>query len=292
MDSTLHDSTLHDSAPLDHRQFLLAVKRLADSLSYGTDRSPFLGQGIEYVQSRRYEPGDPVKSIDWRVTARTGKAHVKQFETPKQMPVWLVVDTSASMALASHPPGKYGLALQVAGGIALACLDRVSPVGVLGAGGRDLVVQPSLSRDVLLQWLHALRTYRFDEPTALGQRLLSLEPSLKQRSMLIVLSDFHDPDALAALKLVGARHDCVCLVFRDPAEDQLEGAGLFRGREVESGRELLTHGKLLLSTTDQLTESLKKASLDHFVIRPGVPFLGQLRHFLRSRGGASRRNRQ
>lgn len=284
------EETLQHCEPLDSRQFMLAVKRLADSLSYGTDRSPFLGQGIEYVQSRRYEPGDPVKSIDWRVTARTGKTHVKQFETPKQMPVWLVIDTSASMALASHPPGKYGLALQVAGGIALACLDRVSPVGVLGAGGRDFVVQPSLSRDVLLQWLHALRTYRFDEPTTLGQRLVSLEPSLSQRSMLIVLSDFHDPDSLAALKLVGARHDCMCLIFRDPAEDQLSGAGLFRGREVESGREVLTHGKRLLSTTEGLTTSLKEASLDHFLIRPGTPFLGQLRHFLRSRGGASRRN--
>lgn len=286
------ETTLQHCDPLDSRQFHLAVKRLADSLSYGTDKSPFLGQGIEYVQSRRYEPGDPVKSIDWRVTARTGKPHVKQFETPKQMPVWLVVDTSASMALASHPPGKYGLAIQVAGGIALACLDRVSPVGVLGAGGRDLVVQPSLSRDVLLQWLHSLRTYRFDEPTHLGERLLALEPSLKQRSMLIVLSDFHDPSALAALKLVGARHDCICLVFRDPAEDQLTGAGLFRGREVESGREIVTHGRKLLSTTETLSESFKKASLDHFVIHPGTPFLGRLRHFLRARGGASRRNRQ
>jgi uncharacterized protein (DUF58 family) len=286
------ETTLQHCDPLDSRQFHLAVKRLADSLSYGTDKSPFLGQGIEYVQSRRYEPGDPVKSIDWRVTARTGKAHVKQFETPKQMPVWLVVDTSASMALASHPPGKYGLALQVAGGIALACLDRVSPVGVLGAGGRDLVVQPSLSRDVLLQWLHSLRTYRFDEPTNLGERLLSLEPSLRQRALLIVLSDFHDPDALSALKLVGARHDCICLIFRDPAEDQLTGAGLFRGREVESGREVVTHGRQILSTVENLSESMKKASLDHFLIHPGTPFLGRLRHFLRSRGGASRRNRQ
>ena len=59
-----------------------------------------------------------------------------------------------------------------------------------------------------------------------------------------------------------------------------------------TGREILTHGKQLLSTTDSLTESLKKASLDHFVIRPGTPFLGRLRHFLRARGGASRRNRQ
>jgi len=286
------DATLRDCDPLDSRQFLLAVKRLADSLSYGTDRSPFLGQGLEYVQSRRYEAGDPVKSIDWRVTARTGKPHVKQFETPKQMPVWLVVDTSASMTLASRPPGKYGLAVQVAGGIALACLDRVSPVGMLGAGGREVIVQPSLSRDVLLQWLHRLRTHRHDEPTTLGQRLLGLEPSLGQRSLLIVLSDFHDPDALPALKLVGARHDVICLIFRDPAEDQLAGAGFFRAREVETGRELLTHGSRLLSTTAALEEAMKKASLDHFLIRPGTPFLGRLRHFLRSRGGASRRNRQ
>lgn len=277
--------------PLDSRQFHLAVKRLADSLSYGTDRSPFLGQGLEYVQSRRYEPGDPVKSIDWRVTARTGKAHVKQFETPKQMPVWLVIDTSASMALASTPPGKYGLALQVAGGIALACLDRVSPVGVLGAGGQDLSVQPSLSRDVLLQWLNRLRRHRFDEPTTLGRRLVSLEAMLPQRAYVMVLSDFHDPDALPALKLIAARHECVCLVFRDPAEDRLAGAGLFRAREVESGRELMTHGRSLLSTRDRLLESLKQASIDHFLIETGVPFLGKFRHFLRARGGLGRRNR-
>ena len=282
------EATLHQVEPLDSRQFLLAIKRAADSLSYGTDRSPFLGQGLEYVQSRRYVPGDPVKSIDWRVTARTGRAHVKQFETPRQMPVWLAIDTSASMALGSRPPGKYGLALQVAGGLALTAIDRVSPVGVLGVGGREIRVQPSLSRDVLLQWFHALRHYRFDEPTSLGQRLLALEPTLRQRSLLIVLSDFHDPDAMPALKLVSARHDVVAIILRDPAEEALRGAGYFRAREVESGRPLLAHGKHLLSSSDELAEALKKASIDHFLIHTDQPFLAALRQFLRSRGVMTR----
>ncbi len=284
------EAHLDPSDTLDSRQFLIAVRRLADSLSYGTDRSPFLGQGLEYVQSRRYEPGDPVKSIDWRVTARTGRAHVKQFETPKQMPVWLVVDTSASMTLASRPPGKYGLAVQLAGGIALACLNRTSPVGVLGAGSRDLVVRPSLSKETLLQWLHRLRTYRFDESTRLGRSLIALEPSLQDRSLVVVLSDFHDPEALQALKLVASRHECIALVIRDAAEHQLEGAGFFRGREVETGREFLAHGRSVLSSRQRLAESFQKAGIDHFFVEVGTPFLAPLRHFLKARGGIGRRN--
>ena len=275
---------LEQSDPLDSRQFLIAVKRLADSLSYGTDRSPFLGQGVEYVQSRHYQPGDPIRAIDWRVTARTGKFHVKEYETPKRMPVWFVVDTSSSMTLSSTALSKYNLAVQIAGGLALACLDRVSPVGLLGAGTRELNIKPSLSRDIVLQWLHRLRHFDFNEGTSLADRLLALEPSLRQRSLLFVLSDLHDPGALSALKLVGARHDTVVVVLRDPAEDQLEGAGFFRGREVESGREFTASGRRHLTGTDELLAALKRSGLDHFLVRTDRSFLGALRVFLQSRG--------
>lgn len=274
---------LENADPLDSRQFLLAVKRLADSLSYGTDHSPFLGQGIEYVQSRHYQPGDPIKSIDWRVTARTGKYHVKEFETPKRLPVWFVVDTSSSMTLSSTTLSKYNLAVQIAGGLALACLDRMSPVGLLGAGKREITVKPSLSRDVLLQWLHQLRHFRFDEHTSLGSRLVSLEPSLKQRSLVFVLSDLHDPSSIPALKVIGARHDCVVIQLRDPAEDKLEGAGHFRAREVESHRLFTTSGKRQLTSPDASSAALKKSALDHFLLRTDQPFLAALRIFLQSR---------
>lgn len=280
--------TDQQTKPLDSRQFLLAVKRLADSLSYGTDRSPFLGQGLEYVQSRQYVPGDPVKAIDWRITARTGKFHIKEYESPKSLPVWFIVDTSASMALSSTKVSKYQIATQIAGGLALASIDRVSPVGILGAGSRDLNVKPSLSRENILQWLHELRTYQFSESTRLGEKLLALNPSLGESSLIFVLSDLHDPSALPALKLLGHRHDLVVIPLRDPAEDALPGAGFIRGREVETGREATLSAKKQFTSLEDLTTALKKASLDHFPVRTDRPFLASLRLFLQSRNLLSR----
>jgi uncharacterized protein (DUF58 family) len=268
---------------LDSRQFVIAVRRLADSLRYGTDRSPFLGSGIEFVQSRRYLPGDPVRAIDWRVTARTGVVHVKEYEAPKCLPCYLLVDTSASMTIRSTSRSKYALAVHIAGGLALACLDRVSPVGVIGVGERDLRIEPSLSRDRILQWLHRLRHYRFDEATTLGRRLAELNPSLAERAVVIILSDLHDPQALPSLKLMGQRHDVVVLRFHDPAEALLRGAGILRASEAETGHAFVTHGRRRWIDTQAIEEELKRSGIDHLRIDTDRPFVDRLRHFFGSR---------
>ncbi len=271
----------HDT--LDSRQFMIAVKKLANSLSYGTDRSPFLGAGIEYVQSRQYQFGDPIRAIDWRVTARTGRLSVKEYEAPKRLPCYLLLDTSASMTISSQKRSKYAIAVHVAGGLAFACLDRVSPVGIVGVGGRDFRIAPSLSKHQIMQWLHRLRHFRYDESTQLSRRIAELSPSLTDRALVVVLSDLHDPRAIPALKQLAQLHDCAVLQFQDPAEEQLRGSGFFRGQEAETGNAFVTHGRRQWLDQNHVDEELKRGGIDHLRVRTDEPFVVKLRHFFKSR---------
>jgi uncharacterized protein (DUF58 family) len=279
----------HDT--LDSRQFLIAVRALADSLSYGTDTSPFLGSGTEYVQSRLYQPGDPVRSIDWRITARTCKFHVKEFETPKRMPCYLLIDTSASMTVSSVARSKYETAVFLAGGLALACLDRISPVAVLAVGERELRYNPSLSRDKIMQWLHRLRRYDVNETTQLQSRLRELGPLLTSRSLVIVLSDLHQPAAIGPLKRLGQQHDVVAIQLIDPAERGLRGAGFVRGREAETGRVTTTRGRRMGIDQEALVQELKRGRVDHLAVETDQRYAWRLRHFFKSRGLLGRGSR-
>jgi len=272
------------SEPVDARQFEVAVKHLANSLSFGQEESVFHGSGLEYAQSRLYVAGDPVKAIDWKVSARIGKLFIKEYQEPKQIPLYLLLDTSASMCVTSQPMSKYAWAVQIATGIALAAQANVTPVGLLGCGARELHVRPTLSRNLVMEWSHQLRHHDFLEDTSLAHRAREVAPSLKRRTMIIVLSDLHDPGAFPALQILAQEHDVIVLHLQDPAETGVRGAGLFRGLEAESGRAFVGHGRRAWVDAESWKGELTRFGIDYLHLLTDQPILGKLRHFLGRRG--------
>ena len=270
--------------PVDARQFEVAVKHLANSLNFGQEESVFHGSGLEFAQSRLYVAGDPVKAIDWKVSARVGKLFIKEYQEPKQMPLYLLLDTSASMCVTSLAMSKYAWAVQIATGIALAAQGNVTPVGLLGCGARELHVRPTLSRNVVMEWSHQLRHHDFLEDTSLAARAREVAPSLKRRTMVIVLSDLHDPEAFPALQVLAQEHDVIVLHLQDPAETGVRGAGLFRGVEAESGRAFVGHGRRAWVDAEGWTSELTHFGIDYLHLPTDEPILGKLRHFLGRRG--------
>lgn len=270
--------------PVDARQFEVAVKHLANSLNFGQEESVFHGSGLEYAQSRLYVAGDPVKAIDWKVSARVGKLFIKEYQEPKQMPLYLLLDTSASMCVTSLPMSKYAWAVQIATGIALAAQANVTPVGLLGCGARELHVRPTLSRNLVMEWSHQLRHHDFLEDTSLAARAREVAPSLKRRTMVIVLSDLHDPEAFPALQVLAQEHDVIVLHLQDPAETGVRGAGLFRGVEAESGRAFVGHGRRAWVDAAGWKSELTRFGIDYLHLPTNEPILGKLRHFLGRRG--------
>lgn len=278
------DFTLQDD-PLDSSQFELSLRRLADMLAYGQEASPFLGAGLEFAQSRPYQNGDPVKTIDWRVTARVGRVFVKEYEAPRRMPVHLLVDTSASMAHSSVAgTSKYALAVQIAGALALATLDQTNPVGLLAVGSRTLHAPADQSRRTVLGWLQQLRRGDFSEHTLLGSRLQNLAARLKNTSVLILLSDLHDPTAAAALCTLAQRHDVIVLHLEDPSERRPAARGIHRAREAETGTEFTSTGRRKRTLCND-TSRLVQAGISCLRITVGEPFVAPLRQFLSQRSG-------
>jgi uncharacterized protein (DUF58 family) len=195
----------------------------------------------------------------------------------------MVLDTSASMCVSSLPMSKYAWAVQVAAGLGLVALQRMSPVGLMGCGERDLHIRPTLSKQVVMQWTHQLRHYDLTETTSLSATLRSLPFAIGERSLIMVLSDMHDQDSVGAIRFLAHEHDCIVLMFQDPAECGRIGGGIFRAREAESGHAFTAHGRRRWTNADPYTKELARANVDCLKLRTDQPFLGRLRNFLKHR---------
>jgi uncharacterized protein (DUF58 family) len=144
-----------------------------------------------------------------------------------------------------------------------------------------------------LLWLHELRKTSTVETTLVASRLDQLANLTVSRSLVIVISDLHDPAAPAAIKRAAQRHEVMVLELEDPAERGRLGGGIFRGVEAETGRTFLAHGRTSWfgGSRRPTGADLKSAGVDHLLLSTDTPFVAPLRHFLLARGGLFRNGR-
>ncbi|MCA9298842.1 MAG: DUF58 domain-containing protein [Phycisphaerales bacterium] len=289
--NTATGTRLRSPEELARIDFEMVVRRLADDLAFGSDNSLFMGGGLEYASSRPYQPGDSVRLLNWRLSARTGQAFTKEYEALKRTNVHILVDTSASMVVGSTALTKHDIAVWAAGAIGLVAQRRLSPVAIIGAGDREVRAAPSLARNDLWRALEPLRLPDRAEGTRLSERLGVLLAHASRQSVIIVLSDLHDPDAVSMLRKAGHLHDCAVIHLQDPSETGALRAGFFHGRESETATSFLGWSGRRWASTDEVRRDLVRAGIDHLHLGTEDPLVPRLRHFLESRGGLARGTR-
>jgi uncharacterized protein (DUF58 family) len=197
----------------------------------GSHRSAARGRGLEFEEVRLYAPGDDVRTIDWRVTARRGRPHTKLFREERERPVWLLADLHPGLYFGSRRQLKSALLVRAAamlGWVAALGGDRLGAL-IAQPDGAPRIFPPRGREAGVLPVLEALveaqpRAPGAPAPGSLGAALTSLRPLLQPGSLVLVLSDFSSLDGVAESALAGASlHNDIRLLW---VTDPLESAGL------------------------------------------------------------------
>jgi len=202
----------------------------------GNYLSGFKGRGMAFLETRLYQPGDDVRRMDWRVTARTGKAHSKIFAEERERPLFISVDYRASMAFASRGLFKRVQAAKLAALLAWSGLkqgDRIG--GQIFAEPGCMELKPRNGKAALLRFLNALVQPVYTSVGAKGsnvleQALVRLQHHAHPGSRVYVISDFRGLTAGAEnhLTLLSRHCEVILLQVYDALEAQLPQTGRYR----------------------------------------------------------------
>jgi uncharacterized protein (DUF58 family) len=219
------------------RRIELTTRELVRDLVAGDYASIFRGRGVEFAEVREYLPGDDIRSIDWNVTARLGSPFVKRFHEERQLTLLLLLDVSASGGFGSASRTKRQLTAEVAAVLSLAATRHRDRVGAAFYSDRvEWFAPPRSGRRQALQVVRQVLSYEPEgRATDLASALRFLEPLLRRRAAVVVLSDFLDREQWPALDRLAWRHDLIAMQVSDPRERTLPPVGLVTLWDPESG---------------------------------------------------------
>jgi uncharacterized protein (DUF58 family) len=232
----------------------------------GGHLSRFRGRGVEFDESRVYQPGDDPRNMDWRLTARSGRPHVKLFREERERPVWLLVDNGRSMRFGTRVAFKSVIAARAAALLAWAAADRGDRVGGLVFDETRHVERRPVGRTRgLLPLLKALSTAPLPGADAgyasLPEAARRLDRLVRPGSLIFLLSDFAgiDREDGAWLARLGRGSEVVMIHVYDPLESSVPPDGRYPAADGER--------RGLLDTTDRRLRARWQGRFDQHVDR-------------------------
>jgi len=273
-------------------------RQVADVLA-GEYNSVFRGRGVEFDEVRPYLPGDDVRTIDWKVTARTGQPYVKRYVEERQLTLMLMADVSASQDFGSGERSKRDAAAEFCALLAFSAIRNNDKVGLtLFHGGIEQYIPPRkgqrhalrVVREVLAHGLDgdasaaaAPRWWRPEawrrprparQQTDIGQAMEFLMSVASRRTICFVVSDFLTDGYERALRAANRRHDVIAVLVTDPRELELPGVGLVALRDAESGdTELYDTGSRRFRDHVEGEAAKRVRDLEHSLRSSGIDFI-------------------
>ena len=277
------------------KQIQIYSLRMVNASFAGQYESVFKGRGMEFDKVREYVPGDDIRSIDWNVTARTGKPYIKNFIEEREMTVMFAVDLSASGDFGTVERVKNELAAEFCAVLAFAATRNNDKVGLVIFTDRiELFIPPKKGSKHVLRLIRELLYFkmprrRTDVPMAVEY----LQKVIKKKATVFLVSDFIATDIKKPLALLNKRHDVVAVAVEDRAERGLKPAGLVEFEDAETGqvrlvdtssakfrkRYSLRAGK----RRDELERMLRSIKVDSINIATDRPYIQDVVRFFHMR---------
>ncbi len=227
------------------RKIEIKTRGLSNEIFAGKYHTAFRGRGMSFSEVREYRAGDDVRDIDWNVTARSRKPHIKVYEEERELTMMLLVDVSGSRMFGTTERLKKNVITEIAAVLAFSATQNNDKVGCIFFSDKvEKFIPPKKGRSHILTIIRELVGFQPESKgTKLSEAVRFLTNVNKKRCTAFILSDFLDAanDRAAlddALKIACGRHDLVGIRISDPREAELPDVGIVEFKDAETGRKV------------------------------------------------------
>ena len=218
--------------------------KTVNNIMAGQYKSVFRGSGIEFEEVREYSPGDDVKALDWKVSARLGKPFIKLYKEERESIVMLLIDMSASLQFGTFSGQKLEKVAEVASVLAFNAIKNSDKVGVIFFTDRvEKYIPPKKGSSHIWRVIKEIFTYvPQGKGTDVSGALDYVAKISRKKSFVFILSDFLDDNFLQSLKIVRQRHEIIGVMIYDKGAFELPYKGIITLSDFETLREIVFDG--------------------------------------------------